>query len=82
MIQGQWLLAIGLRLLVTFLIALALFGTSNSAAWSLVDPSEAERVLLVQFGFGFRVTRVKCCVRAEDVIGLDSKRLLPQFLSV
>jgi hypothetical protein len=30
-------------------------------------------VLLVQFSSGFRVTRVKCCVRAEDVIGLDSK---------
>ena len=35
MIQGQWLLAIGL---VTFLIALALFSTSTSSAWSQVDP--------------------------------------------
>jgi hypothetical protein len=37
----------------------------------------AECVLLVQISYGFRVTRIECCVRTEDVIGFDSKRFVP-----
>ena len=37
----------------------------------------AECVLLVQLSSGFRVIRVKCCVRTEDIIGFDSKRFIP-----
>ena len=59
---------------------LALIGTKKASAAMVSSRPWHEVWLLVQFGSGFRVPRIECCGRTEDVIGFSRKRFIPEFL--